>query len=420
MIKKCLFAAAWTVLNLMFGSVLYSILSNSSLAMEFKIGGIYTLGAFEQDGNAVNGKEKLSWQVLAKENDRALLISQKNLECIPYHETLEPVTWAQSSLRKWLNNSFLRSAFSEDERKDIAEKTLQNDANPEYGTEGGIVTTDRVFLLSIGDAKQYFPEDQQRVAQNTDYAGSNGSGGGTGGNWWLRSPGKRANQASYIRNDGSINLSGSNVYVKDKSIRPAIWLILPAPVFGLFYKVLKFLVSSTSFIGPLTSLITGIVSIRMRIMGARPSMRKLNTYMTSFILLIPAIILIALISYTGVDYPFNLIYYDLQNGDFLLLYMIAIVLAIEICIVTQFLRIISCNEKIKSRLRSIIRDAAAAIIFLLLNFCILHFVIFNWKIEWFLPAGISAITLICAAECIIYAKGFVKIKVRNHGQSRSA
>ncbi|MDD6035308.1 MAG: DUF6273 domain-containing protein [Lachnospiraceae bacterium] len=71
------------------------------------------------------------------------------------------IEWHDKAMEagRWLNSDFYRTAFSEKERASIAETLVRNADNPEYGTEGGNDTRDKVFLLSIEEATTYFDSD---------------------------------------------------------------------------------------------------------------------------------------------------------------------------------------------------------------------------------------------------------------------
>ena len=66
---------------------------------QYSKGDIVTFGRFEQDNNPGNGAEPIEWQVLAVENDQALLITRLLLETRPYNAEWVDVTWETSDLR---------------------------------------------------------------------------------------------------------------------------------------------------------------------------------------------------------------------------------------------------------------------------------------------------------------------------------
>ena len=137
-----------------------------------KVGSHINFGAYEQDNNTSNDKEYVEWLVLEIKDGKALVISKYALDCKQYHHT--DVTWETSTLRKWLNNDFLNSAFSADEKAMIPTVTVSADKNPGYSTNPGKATQDQVFLLSVPDANKYFSSDSARQCKPTDYAVANG------------------------------------------------------------------------------------------------------------------------------------------------------------------------------------------------------------------------------------------------------
>ena len=197
-----------------------------ALFQNTEIGDTGYFGAYEQDNNTSNGKEEIEWFVLAKEEDKILLISKYALDCQQYNTSKEDVTWETCSLRKWLNETFLNVAFSEGERAMIPGVTVSADNNSNYSTNPGNSTTDQVFLLSITEAGKYFSSDSARQCQGTEYCYAQGANKADNGNcwWWLRSPGDRSSSAACVRSDGSVCASGVSVDDDGSCVRPALWL----------------------------------------------------------------------------------------------------------------------------------------------------------------------------------------------------
>lgn len=204
--------------------------AKQALIKNAKVGDIVYFGAYEQDVNTSNGKEDIEWLVLAKENNRVLVISDKALDCQPYHPSWSDVTWETCSLRKWLNNDFINSAFSDDEKVKIPTVTVSADKNPKYNTNPGNATTDKVFLLSIVETEKYFTSAEARECILTEYAiskvvsGYIKGGGKITCSWWLRSPGYLQISAAYVYYDGDVHGLGSDVDDDDYAVRPAMWI----------------------------------------------------------------------------------------------------------------------------------------------------------------------------------------------------
>ena len=190
-------------------------------------------GSYEQDNNTSNGKENIEWIVLAKENNRILVISDKALDCQPYNEVYEYVTWEECTLRKWLNNDFINSAFTDEEKAIIPTVTVSADKNPEYCTNPGKATKDEVFLLSITEANKYFSSNSARKCTPTNYAVANGVYKSDSGFfwWWLRSPGGGQYSAAGVYIDGGVDENGIYVDGDYFAVRPALWIDLNSLIF---------------------------------------------------------------------------------------------------------------------------------------------------------------------------------------------
>ena len=194
------------------------------------VGSYVTFGAYEQDANTRNGKEDIEWLVLDKQDDRILVISKYGLNCVPYNEKRDDVTWEACTLRKWLNEDFLNAAFNDTEQAMIPTVTVTADKNPYYNTNPGNATQDKVFLLSILEANKYFASDSARACKPTAYAKMSGARN-TNANgfcfWWMRSPGADGRIATLVGREGGI--SGKGTYVDDVVdgiVRPAMWIDL--------------------------------------------------------------------------------------------------------------------------------------------------------------------------------------------------
>lgn len=200
-----------------------------------KVGDTYTFGAYEQDNSTSNGKEAIEWTVLDKDGMSLLLISKQALDCQQYNTSYTDVTWESCSLRKWMNGTFLNKAFNAEEQAQIQNTTVSADKNPEYNTNPGNATTDKVFLLSINEVEKYFNSDEARKCAPTAYAKAQGaytsdsyktaSGAATCW-WWLRSPGSSQGSAATVNHGGSVSYYGNIVNYVNDAVRPALWINL--------------------------------------------------------------------------------------------------------------------------------------------------------------------------------------------------
>ena len=217
-------------------------------------------GTYEQssDGSGGYNLDPIKWRVLSNASGQLFLLSDQNLDVFQYHTEEETVTWETSTMRSWLNgydttqnsggssgidytnDNFLDDAFSNKEQTAIAETTVINNDNPNYDTEGGNNTTDRIFLLSIAEAdnRSYFPKgSNSRFSANTVYVADGGKlgsymyEGGETDRWWLRSPGFNNSMAAFIEDDGGDVYEGNPVNNKTAAVRPAFNLNLSDVLF---------------------------------------------------------------------------------------------------------------------------------------------------------------------------------------------
>ena len=190
-----------------------------------EIGDEIVLGTYEQDAQEGNGEEDIMWLVLDVTEDSALLLSIKNLDCITYYPTADTVTWETSQIREWLNDDFINSSFTEEERSRILQTTVINEDHPTYQTPGGNTTEDKIFLLSASEVEEYLPNQEDRKALNTDHARLQGAYDAGGyGVWWTRSPGIHDRAARTVSYDGNISESGTGVEQDINVVRPALWI----------------------------------------------------------------------------------------------------------------------------------------------------------------------------------------------------
>ena len=163
------------------------------------------------------------WIVLAREDDRILVISKQSLDSQPYDNgSSKNITWATCSLRKWLNDEFLNAAFSEAEKAMILTVTLSEDEGEEwrkYNT--GPDTQDKVFLLSKSEyLREFYSGNIESTCTVTEYVQS--IRGDLRCWWWLRSP-------CIGREAPTVNATvGSLANATAGTVRPAMWIDLSA------------------------------------------------------------------------------------------------------------------------------------------------------------------------------------------------
>ena len=211
-----------------------------------------TFGSYEQDGDIDNGKEKIEWLVLDKNDGGYLLLSKFVLDYHAFHNNkLEGVSmsWNNSDIRLWANTDFIDTAFSEDEKEKILMSSIDNTINDYYNLR---TTEDKVFLLSIDEVAKYFGSKNEnydgRTVENfvninnraitfaTNFAKSRGVIVGGSSNlfadenlyscaYYTRSMrNSNNNQVIYIKENGADNYTGASDAWKRFGFRPAIWV----------------------------------------------------------------------------------------------------------------------------------------------------------------------------------------------------
>jgi hypothetical protein len=199
---------------------------------DFNVGDIIPFGNFD-------------WRVLDIKNNAALIITEYIIDRRAYHDAYKDITWADCSLRKYLNNEFYNK-FNTTDKLRIIPAVNKNQDNQWYKTKGGEDTEDNVFLLSVEEAVcRYFGNSSSLLynkGKNQRYWFERKDGNNIkriarmknenwNSWWWLRSPGRVSVKAVYIHGDGNIGIQGNNILKGNISdgecrggIRPALWL----------------------------------------------------------------------------------------------------------------------------------------------------------------------------------------------------
>lgn len=182
----------------------------------------------------------IEWILLdyREEEGRALLLSKYVLDAAPFNNQQALITWEECTLRSWLNNEFLNTAFNDEELSYILSSTLPNGQDQQYRAmfaSGGPDTEDRVFLLSYAEARNCLGVTGDTALENTysrtyatEYALAKGvqqkkyNWDGETVPWWLRSSGKLSNVTSVVEGDGSVG--EHSVEADNMGVRPAIWI----------------------------------------------------------------------------------------------------------------------------------------------------------------------------------------------------
>ena len=208
------------------------------------VGSIVIFGNYPQTKEGTD-HSPIEWIVLDydESNHRSLVISKYGLVNKAFHGHDQWSSWKKSTLRFWLNEDFLITAFSAEEQSAILVTEVDNgvDEDDDIGSRDvGEGTQDRIFLLSSAEAHRYFDvtrdnknNTKARIRQ-TSYAGAKHWFSGKGKTedgylaqpWWLRSPMRYF--VSMVDDNGSLNGGNADTI---KSVRPALWLNLDSDFF---------------------------------------------------------------------------------------------------------------------------------------------------------------------------------------------
>ena len=185
--------------------------------------------------------DPIEWDILEEKSGKALIIANLILDSQEYcpadefkNETFEhngkngyANNYELSNIRKWLNYNFYNTAFNE-LQKTLIDITMVNNNSYSTGEDSNSYacsnTSDKMFLLSYREAKNYYISESDRQAKGTDYAKSQGLID-IDGYWWLRSPiSTFPYTAYYVSGEGKLN--GNSVSLTIYGVRPALWILL--------------------------------------------------------------------------------------------------------------------------------------------------------------------------------------------------
>ncbi|MBR6006585.1 MAG: hypothetical protein IK064_03055, partial [Clostridia bacterium] len=212
-----------------------------------EIGSTVLLGTYPQGPKAAKAKNQestgIEWIVLDRDGSKLLLVSKYALNCLPYQtmkDSLVADTWQASLIRTWLNKTFAPEAFDDGESRFLVNMNMDEEAG---GKKAFLPGLDKVFLLSISEAEQYFPDDEARRCAPTRYAVDCGAYRSRAINtcfWWLRTtveytdttlegrPSETVTRAALVGSTGRIVDIGHYMYNMNYAVRPAVWVDLEA------------------------------------------------------------------------------------------------------------------------------------------------------------------------------------------------
>ena len=201
--------------------------------------------------------EPIKWRILNENNGEALILCKMIIDSQEYYPSDSNSSFSHnggtgyannyelSNIRKWLNDTFYKTAFTSLQKQLIIQTTVDNSARSTSDSRNNLSqatsyycndTKDYIFLLSeqevttssYGFNTSYSAYDTARQKKNTDYAKCQGADRSTGssyygnGYWWLRSPYfNLSNTARGINSDGYAD-DDYNVYRTNRGVVPAL------------------------------------------------------------------------------------------------------------------------------------------------------------------------------------------------------
>ncbi|MBR6027960.1 MAG: hypothetical protein IKP40_02645 [Clostridia bacterium] len=177
------------------------LLTGAAHAETWEPGDQFELGSWSIEGDP----EPLSWTVISVNSFFLLAMADKPVQYAPYHKGGGTMSWMNSSMRNWLNNTFLKEAFNKTERKIVQRQQVINIAFSD-DPESGLDTWDYVYLISSGELELYLPDGGWEIGED----------------WWLRGHGDEGGScAEYVDAEGVIHHEGA-VLDEVKAVRPLI------------------------------------------------------------------------------------------------------------------------------------------------------------------------------------------------------
>lgn len=98
------------------------------ILLDAQVGDVILFGAYPSD--EYGHLASIVWRVLEKKSDRMLVVSDKVLDERKFSDG--KTNWAESSLRKWLNEEFINTAFDETDTSIILRTPILSNVNSDY------------------------------------------------------------------------------------------------------------------------------------------------------------------------------------------------------------------------------------------------------------------------------------------------
>ena len=181
------------------------------------------------------GIKPMPWLVMENRDGRLMLISKYAFDCQAYNNTFYKMKLENSAVYKWLNGDFYKLFFN-DEEKNIIAGTYIDDEDRLHTVKIADKQESKLFLLSVDEAKKYFPEAENRRARITLHGKRKVMwvSFDVYAHWWLRTPSlDKVAGESHVdytgeiqRHGGTVMSNGYDVFYDHYGVRPAMHLTL--------------------------------------------------------------------------------------------------------------------------------------------------------------------------------------------------
>ena len=183
--------------------------------------------------------EMIKWDVIKSDDNKVMLIADLIVDAQEFYNSDSTEKFLHngkegyrnnyelSNIRIWLNNTFYNTSFNEYQKGLIQTTEVDNTTGvtAEYACDN---TLDKVFLLSVSEARNLINNNTARKRIGSDYAKSQGliyKSSTTYTIWRLRTP-YQNERNSCIDETGPINGNGGSTSCLRYGIVPALWISL--------------------------------------------------------------------------------------------------------------------------------------------------------------------------------------------------
>lgn len=199
---------------------------------ELQVGDKFNFGRYSQ--KVRGGVLPITWRVLDKDSDSLLVISELCLDAVSFNNINKDTDWENCSLRGWLNDYFLNTAFQEHEKAVIKKSALLDTNTEDYVFCLSKQEVENLFSTEVGEVNLCTVGSADRAAYASAYALKKREKDFTGAHyvdllgsseaWWLRSEANFKSFATFVH--PFCNISQTEVNHKGIFVRPALRIAL--------------------------------------------------------------------------------------------------------------------------------------------------------------------------------------------------